>query len=214
MPPPGWPAPPPPKRGGARGLLIGGSLAALLILILIGLSILGALNDEPGSATASTGTSGDRVAKASGADIARCEAALRAAASDRFVDSADLFPECQPLNGDQRQAALSTIADVKPPEPAPLPADFQLTIKTLDKQCFGSAGCNVTYRVLAGWTKVLDPARTYEVTYQVRGLEDTAIGTMEVTGDEYRAPDEEIGSTTNSSKKLTAVVLQVEEVNP
>lgn len=97
--------------------------------------------------------------------------------------------------------------------PAPKPTDFTLTTKTLSKECFGSAGCNVTYRIKASWTGSLDPAKTYEVSYEVRGVEDgPAVGTIDVTGDSYETSDEEIASTTSRSRKLTVVVTGVEAV--
>jgi hypothetical protein len=97
--------------------------------------------------------------------------------------------------------------------PVPKPADFTLTTKTLRKQCFGSAGCNVTYRIKAGWSASLDPAKTYEVSYEVRGVEDgPSLGTIDVTGGSYETEDEVIASTSGPGKKLTVVVTGVEVV--
>jgi hypothetical protein len=97
-------------------------------------------------------------------------------------------------------------------EYAPVAKDFKLTIKTLTKQCFGSAGCNVTYRVELGYTGPdLNPDTTYEVTYEVKGAEDPIIGTLTVTGDEYERPSEELASTKSSKAKLTVTVTDVSE---
>jgi hypothetical protein len=104
----------------------------------------------------------------------------------------------------------------EPPAPAyatPTPKDFKLTVKVLQKENFGSAGSNITYRIDAGWSKTFDPAKTYEVTYEVRGGEDgPAINTLTVTGDEYEREREEFISTSSVSQKLTARVVAVEEV--
>jgi hypothetical protein len=104
--------------------------------------------------------------------------------------------------------------------PAPLPVyatptknDFKLKVKILRKQCFGSAGCNVTYRIDVTYTGDgdLDPSKTYEVTYQVKGAEDPIINTFEVTGDSASVQQEEMASTQRSGDKLTAVVTDVSE---
>jgi hypothetical protein len=100
----------------------------------------------------------------------------------------------------------------EPPAPAyptPTPRDFELTVKVLEKQNFGSAGSNITYRIEAGWSKTFDPAKTYEV----RGGEDgPAINTLTVTGDEYQRESEEYISTATVGQKLTARVTDVDEL--
>jgi hypothetical protein len=91
-------------------------------------------------------------------------------------------------------------------------SDFELTVKTLSKQCFGSAGCSITYRIQAGWDGSYDPDRTYEVVYEVRGDESgPQTNNFTVTGDEYQSSQEEIASTRSSGVKLTARVISVEE---
>ena len=105
-----------------------------------------------------------------------------------------------------------------PPEPqyneTPGRKDFELEVKTLEKTCFGSAGCHVTFRVKLGYTNTvfdLDPGKTYEVTYEVRGAEDPIINTLEVTGDSYSTDQEEFASTRSSDAVLSAVVTDVSE---
>ncbi|MBY8870499.1 hypothetical protein K7640_01425 [Micromonospora sp. PLK6-60] len=95
----------------------------------------------------------------------------------------------------------------------PTKKDFKLAVKVLRKQCFGSAGCNITYRIDVTYTgSGLDPAKTYEVTYEVRGGEDPAVNTFEVTGETASVQQEETGSTRRSGDKLTAVVTDVAEL--
>lgn len=91
------------------------------------------------------------------------------------------------------QAADDPTEEAEPTEEAapqydePTVDDFQLDIKTLEKACFGSAGCNVTYRVELAYDGVLglDPTKTFEITYEVIGGEDPMINTLEATGDSY-----------------------------
>lgn len=100
-----------------------------------------------------------------------------------------------------------------PPAVAPKPSDFELTVKTLSKQCFGEAGCNITFRIEVGYDgPTLDPDTTWEVTYEVRGPEDgTQINTLTVTGDQSSVNQEEMASTKSSATKLKAVVTDVSE---
>lgn len=100
-----------------------------------------------------------------------------------------------------------------PPAVAPKPSDFTLTVKTLSKQCFGSAGCNVTFRIEVGYDgPTLDPSTTWEVTYEVRGPEDgTQINTLTVQGDQSSVDQEEMASTKSSAVKLKAIVTDVSE---
>ena len=102
-----------------------------------------------------------------------------------------------------------------PPAPkvvAPTVKDFKLTVKTLTKQCFGSAGCNVTFRILVAYSgPALDPGKTYEVLYTVKGGEDPVENKLTVSGGESSVDEEEMVSTSKSSAKLTAVVTDVME---
>jgi hypothetical protein len=104
-------------------------------------------------------------------------------------------------------------AATEPPANAPTPKDFTLTVKILSKQCFGSAGCNITFRVELSSNGVSpDPDKTYEVTYEVRGVEDgPQINTLTIEGGKYRADEEEFASTKSAATKLKAVITDVAE---
>ena len=109
-------------------------------------------------------------------------------------------------------AAAETTTE--PPAPVfgtPTKADFKLAVKTLTKKCFGSAGCNVTYRILVSYSgPALDPATTYEVLYQVKGGEDGPVDNkLTVTGDQSSVDEEEMIQTKSSKTKLTVVVTDV-----
>jgi hypothetical protein len=74
----------------------------------------------------------------------------------------------------ERPATTDAPPPTEPPVTAaaavvPKAKDFKLSVKTLSKQCFGSAGCNLTYRVDVSLAKTLDPDVEYEVVYEVRG---------------------------------------------
>jgi hypothetical protein len=91
-------------------------------------------------------------------------------------------------------------------------ADIKLTIKVVDKECFGDAGCNVGYRVRAAWpTRRL--GHTYEITYKVTGPKDGAqIGTLTVLPDGTYTGGEEFASTARSSTVLKPTVTEVEKL--
>lgn len=93
----------------------------------------------------------------------------------------------------------------------PTKADFKLTLKQLSKQCFGSAGCNVSYRVLVNYSgPALDPDATYDVLYRVAGGEDGPVDNRLTVNDGQSSVDEEEMVSTRSSKtKLTVVVTDV-----
>lgn len=149
-----------------------------------------------------------------------CSALLATSSGEEPSDSkaASAAPQAHPTTSAPTTAAAPTTASATT-APAflaydtPTKSDFKLKVKVLKKQCFGSAGCNITYRIGVTYTGDgdLDPSKTYEVTYQVKGAEDPIINTFEVTGDSASVQEEEMASTKRSSDKLTAVVTDVSE---
>jgi hypothetical protein len=90
--------------------------------------------------------------------------------------------------------------------------DFKIAVKILRKKCFGSAGCNVTYRINPQYVGVADfpDDGTVEVTYVVKGLEDgDAVNTFTIEGDQASFDSEEDGSIASSKAKLTAKATDV-----
>ena len=139
-------------------------------------------------------------------------AAVLAAAGDAADEDKKVAQSAAPTPRSSAAAAPATTA-AAPSYPTPKPSDFKLKVKMLDKQCFGSAGCNVQFRVsdLTYSGSGLDPDATYELSYKFKGLEDPMIGTFELEGDgSYRIAEREFGSTRRSSDKVTAVVTEVE----
>ena len=131
----------------------------------------------------------------------------------------DTPPPATAVNGGVTASAAAEAPSPEPPPPPPpepyqpTPADYALTIKTLEKQCFGSAGCNVTFRIELAYVGLEspDPTSTYELTYEVQGGEDPLINTLTVTGDQYSTDESEFISTSSSDAELVAVVMDVTE---
>jgi hypothetical protein len=117
-----------------------------------------------------------------------------------------------------RGRAPTTEAIAAPPEPAytpykPKPSDFELSAKITDKECFGSAGCNVTFRVDVAYNGIqtLDDDATWLVVYEIYGVEDAPqVGNFELTGTKISGTEETM-STASSKKKITLKVTSVEQ---
>lgn len=94
----------------------------------------------------------------------------------------------------------------------PVIANFKVTVKVTKKSCFGSAGCNIEFRISPKYTGTLDPSKTYEVTYEVSGVEDgPKINTFQLTGSTATVDETELASTKSSKVKLTVKVTDVTE---
>lgn len=105
-------------------------------------------------------------------------------------------PAAAPVANDPTTSSTITAADIK------------LTVHTTQKDCFGSAGCNVEYEIKAALSA--QPAEC-DVTYDVHGLQDTQTGTLKFHADgTYEQDSYQTGETSSSSKKLTAKVTEVD----
>jgi hypothetical protein len=122
-------------------------------------------------------------------------------------------------SADKAEAPVVVAAETTEAEPSPEPEtlelspdDFKIGVTILRKQCFGSAGCNVDFRIkpeYLGFTSIPDDV-TVEVIYEVRGGEDSPqINTFTITGDTAEFQSEESASTSSSSAKLTAEATEV-----
>lgn len=115
-------------------------------------------------------------------------------------------------------------ASSKAPAAAPLPtkkavvptaSQFKMSVKILSKECFGSAGCNVTFRLvkLEYSGEPLPADKTYEISYEIKGLQDPMQGTFEMQGDlSYSVEKEQMGQTASSKSKLTVKITDVAEL--
>jgi hypothetical protein len=94
------------------------------------------------------------------------------------------------------------------------PNDFTLKVRILQKECFGSAGCNITFQIKVaeyGGPDDLGEQR-FRVVYEVRGGEDgPQTNNLIFEGDSYSYDEEEMIQTSSSSRRLTAKVVEVVE---
>lgn len=67
----------------------------------------------------------------------------------------------------------------------------------LEQSCFGSAGCNVTYRIDVTYlgAQLPDPDETFRIVYELQGGEDQKVGSFTVSGDRISYPSEDFIST-------------------
>lgn len=90
--------------------------------------------------------------------------------------------------------------------------DFAVTLKIRGKKCFGSAGCNVTFKASVtylGYFEVEDLPTYIDITYKIKGGDEAYTSTIEMEDGKY-SPDSDTIGTRNARAKLTAVVTDVE----
>jgi hypothetical protein len=91
-------------------------------------------------------------------------------------------------------------------------SDFKIGVKTLSKECFGSAGCNVTFRIKPSYEgdQELPTSGEIEVSYEITGLEDPVESTFTIDDEGTAHFDkEESGSTESKGDDLGAKVTDV-----
>lgn len=117
------------------------------------------------------------------------------------------------------QDADTAAADDPDPYPsstyAEVDADsFTIDLKTKSKQCFGSAGCNLTVEPDLTYMGIddIDPDATYEITYEIHGDESgPIIETAELSDQTSLNYTPSIISTPSSSTKVTVEITDVSE---
>lgn len=171
-------------------------MRAMLAGVLVSLTLVGCGASEDPAAAASASAE----ASASAAQKVRDEARIKAnaeAATARIEAEAKAEAEAEALAS--AQAAIPPKAE-----------DFIIAIKVLEKKCFGSAGCNVTFRIDPAYSGAADSSST-EVTYEVLGGEDPIINTFTIDSAGTASFDsEEFVSTPSSGGELTAKVTNVD----
>lgn len=75
--------------------------------------------------------------------------------------------------GKDAETTVAEEAETEPTYEVPDVDDFTMTLRTTERQCFGSAGCNVTVEPRLTYEGLgdLDPDEVYEITYEVSGDE-------------------------------------------
>ncbi|MFE6886657.1 hypothetical protein [Streptomyces sp. NPDC057694] len=98
---------------------------------------------------------------------------------------------------------------------APTADDFTMTLKTTKRQCFGSAGCNVTVEprlTYDGIAEALDPDAVYEITYEISGdASGTVTETAELSDQTSLNYTPSLISTASASTKVSVEITDVAE---
>lgn len=114
-----------------------------------------------------------------------------------------------------KSGGASTSASESPmPEVATLaPEDLAIKLKIRSQECFGSAGCNVTYTIDVEYVGAEDnvPDGSYLVTYKVSGGDSGPVINTFTLDDGTMTYDEEELISTTGKPHLRAVATDVEE---
>lgn len=121
----------------------------------------------------------------------------------------------QPMATVTKTVRPSATPTPKPIRSEPTRRDLSISIKELKRSCFGSAGCNVTFRIKP---KVLteDPFKagtTYEVTYKMIGGTEPKTGTFTLTDGVATVDESDLLTVRSSTTKLRASVTSIEALN-
>lgn len=92
---------------------------------------------------------------------------------------------------------------------------FTIELRTTRRQCFGSAGCNVTVEpelTILGDSEAIDPDAVYEITYEIRGDEDgPVIETAELSDQTSLNYSPSLVTVPSSNTKLSVKITDVTE---
>lgn len=139
---------------------------------------------------------GGAIGGATVASVARAAGATPAvAASDDPAGTLDT-----PLPTEEPSQAFEYTADT-----------FTIKLKTSGKQCYGSAGCNLTVEPVLSTidTSLIPDDASGTLTYEIDGGEDgPVIDTIDLTGKQYSSSSTVL-STTSSSKKPSVKITDV-----
>jgi len=105
------------------------------------------------------------------------------------------------------------------PEPSPtyeeIDADsFTIELRTTRRQCFGSAGCNVTVEPELTYMGIgdIDPDATYEITYEIRGdRSGPVIATADLSDETRLNYTPSLISTASSGTKVSVKITDITE---
>ncbi|MER6346389.1 hypothetical protein ACWC10_24540 [Streptomyces sp. NPDC001595] len=114
------------------------------------------------------------------------------------------------------EGAVTAASEVPDPEPTydEVDADsFTIELRTTERQCFGSAGCNVTVEpelTYLGLSEAIDPAAVYEITYKISGDESgPVIETAELSDRTSLNYTPSLISTASSGVKVSVEIVDV-----
>jgi hypothetical protein len=112
-------------------------------------------------------------------------------------------------------ATTPTLTGGATAEPAgfnPKKSEFQIGIKILEKTCFGSTGCSISYRIKPKYvgTQELPDEGMIEVSYRVTGDESgPRQNTFQIVAGQTKFDQEEFAGTRSSGTVLKAKVIEV-----
>lgn len=95
---------------------------------------------------------------------------------------------------------------------AATPADFEIGITVLSEECFGSVGCNVSFRIqprYLGTTPLAEDGRMVTVVYRVLGGDGERTGRFTIIDGTAGHPSVEFISTAAAGARLTAEATRV-----
>jgi hypothetical protein len=118
-------------------------------------------------------------------------------------------------------AAEDTVTAAVEEEPEPSPTfeevdadDFTIELRTTRRQCFGSAGCNVTVEPELTYMGLgdIDPDATYEITYEIRGdRSGPVIATADLSDETSLNYTPSLISTASSGTKVSVKITGITE---
>lgn len=127
----------------------------------------------------------------------------------------------KPAAAASASSATNKDAATKADDPDPYPGStydevnidsFTITLKTTKRQCFGSAGCNVTVEPELAYMGAgdIDPDATYEITYEIHGDESgPVIETAELSDQTSLNYTPSLIQTVSASKKVSVEITDV-----
>ncbi|MER6259512.1 hypothetical protein ABT203_07940 [Streptomyces sp900105245] len=129
----------------------------------------------------------------------------------------DSKPAATPKASASTAEPVSETTEDSAPTYADLDADsFSIDLKTKSRQCFGSAGCNVTVEpdlTLMVDSSSVDPDATYEITYEIKGDESgPVIDTAELSDQTSLNYTPSLIQTVSSGTKVTIKITDVTKV--
>lgn len=119
--------------------------------------------------------------------------------------------QVEALTSESQDAGGSSNAPAVSEGAALAPRNLKIGLRTRQKECFGSAGCNVTVQIVPRYVGTQDVSTgSWEITYEIRGAEDgPQIETMTLEHGTFSFPEEQSLQTRTSNDKLTAAVTEV-----
>lgn len=93
----------------------------------------------------------------------------------------------------------------------PVATDFKIEVIELERSCFGSAGCNVSYRINPTYVGAQPSTSTGKLTvlYTINGADSPKTGSFTIQGDQARYMEEDYVSGVAAGVSLTATPTRV-----